>query len=69
VFTAVGAVGTTAYVVIFVFMVAIWCAIGRFFATRPVIARTLDRWGHIILPVVLITIGTVILIQGGAFGL
>jgi cadmium resistance protein CadD (predicted permease) len=50
-------------------MVAVWCFAGRYVATRPVIARVLARWGHIVLPVVLITIGTLILVQGGAFGL
>jgi cadmium resistance protein CadD (predicted permease) len=45
------------------------CATGRFFATRPVIAKALDRWGHIVLPVVLVAIGLFILIEGGAFGL
>ncbi|MFG3099078.1 hypothetical protein ACGFZL_00850 [Streptomyces sp. NPDC048182] len=29
----------------------------------------LARWGHILLPVVLIGIGLLILIEGGAFGL
>jgi cadmium resistance protein CadD (predicted permease) len=28
----------------------------------------LSRWGHILLPAVLITIGAIILIEGGAFG-
>jgi hypothetical protein len=31
--------------------------------------RRLGLWGHILLPVVLITIGLIILVQGGAFGL
>jgi cadmium resistance protein CadD (predicted permease) len=35
----------------------------------PVIAKALSRWGHILLPLVLITIGLLILIHGGAFGL
>ncbi|MFD0352626.1 cadmium resistance transporter [Streptomyces sp. NPDC127110] len=39
------------------------------FATRPVIAKALAHWGHILLPLVLITIGLLILIEGGAFGL
>ncbi|WP_435279911.1 hypothetical protein [Streptomyces sp. 1222.5] len=46
-----------------------WIAAGRYFATRPVIARALSRWGHILLPVVLIGIGLLILVEGGAFGL
>jgi cadmium resistance protein CadD (predicted permease) len=37
---------------------------------RPTGRReVLTEWGHIILPVVLIAIGVVILIEGGAFGL
>jgi cadmium resistance protein CadD (predicted permease) len=50
-------------------LVAIWCVAGRFFATRPLVARGLSRWGHILLPIVLIGIGLVILIEGHAFGL
>ena len=57
------------YCVVFLVLVGVWCAAGRFVATRPVIARPLGRWGHILLPVVLITIGLLILIEGGAFGL
>jgi cadmium resistance protein CadD (predicted permease) len=47
----------------------VWCAAGLLFATRPVIAQGLSRWGHILMPVVLIGIGLTILIEGGAFGL
>ena len=68
VFTNVGASETIAYCVVFLVLVGVWCAAGRFIATRPVIARPLSRWGHILLPVVLIIIGLIILIQGGAFG-
>jgi cadmium resistance protein CadD (predicted permease) len=33
------------------------------------VAQVLTGWGHLILPVVLIAIGLIILIEGGAFGL
>ncbi len=69
VFAAVGTSGMVVYVVVFLILVGVWCAAGRFFATRPVIAKALSRWGHILLPVVLITIGSLILVEGGAFGL
>jgi cadmium resistance protein CadD (predicted permease) len=69
VFTAVGPAVTAVYVIVFVTMVAVWCVGGRYFATRPLVAAVLDRWGHIVLPIVLITIGVLILAQGGAFGL
>lgn len=68
VFTNVGTSGSIAYAVVFLVLVGVWCAAGRFVATRPVIARPLARWGHIVLPVVLITIGLLILVEGGAFG-
>ncbi|GAA2388867.1 cadmium resistance transporter [Dactylosporangium salmoneum] len=61
--------GMTIYAVVFLLLLAAWIATGRYFATRPVIARTLSRWGHILLPIVLIGIGLLILIKGGAFGL
>jgi cadmium resistance protein CadD (predicted permease) len=69
VFATAGAGGMTVYVVVFLILAGVWCAAGRYLATRPVIARALSRWGHILLPLVLIAIGLLILIQGGAFGL
>lgn len=69
VFAVAGVGGMAAYVVIFLVGVAIWCAAGWFVASRPAVTRLLSRWGHVILPVVLIAIGLVILIEGGAFGL
>ncbi|MFB7307681.1 hypothetical protein [Streptomyces sp. NPDC056192] len=35
----------------------------------PGLAKALARWGHILLPLVLIAIGLLILVEGGAFGL
>lgn len=69
VFAAVGAAGTIVHCVVFLVLVAVWCAAGRFLAGRPVVARTLARWGHVVLPAVLIGIGLVILVEGGAFGI
>ncbi|GLZ29195.1 cadmium transporter [Lentzea sp. NBRC 105346] len=69
VFAVVGVTGMIGYVVVFLIGVALWCAIGWFLAGRPAVATVLSRWGHVILPVVLIGIGLVILIEGGAFGL
>ncbi|MEU6050621.1 cadmium resistance transporter [Streptomyces xanthochromogenes] len=69
VFATAGMGGMSLHATVFLVLVAVWCLAGRFFATRPVIARALSRWGHILLPVVLIGIGLLILIEGGAFGL
>lgn len=69
VFATSGPGGFTAYIVVFLILVATWCAAGWFLASRPIGARTLSRSGHVILPVVLVAIGLIILIDGGAFGL
>ncbi|MBK3563599.1 cadmium resistance transporter [Streptomyces sp. MBT62] len=69
VFATAGVGGMSVYAVVFLVLVAVWCFAGRFFATRPVIAKALSRWGHILLPLVLIGIGLLILVEGGAFGL
>ena len=54
---------------VFLVLVGVWCVAGRFFTTLPRHCQALSRWGHILLPVVPITIGLFILIQGGAFDL
>jgi cadmium resistance protein CadD (predicted permease) len=69
VFATAGPIGLTVFAVVFLILVGAWCAAGRVFATRPRVAKALARWGHIMLPVVLIALGLVILIEGGAFGL
>jgi cadmium resistance protein CadD (predicted permease) len=61
VFATAGAAATSVYVVVFLLLVAVWVAAGRFLATRPLIARTLSRWGHVVLPAVLIALGLLIL--------
>jgi cadmium resistance protein CadD (predicted permease) len=69
VFATAGAGGMSIYVIVFLILLAAWIAAGRFFATRPLIAKALSGWGRIRLPVVLIGVGLLILIEGGAFGL
>jgi cadmium resistance protein CadD (predicted permease) len=69
VLTTAGTGGMGVYAIVFLILVAVWVAAGRFFATRPLIAKALSRWGHVLLPVVLIGLGLLILVEGGAFGL
>lgn len=63
VFTTAGTGRLLVYAVVFLALIAVWCAAGRFLATRPAVARALSRWGHVVLPVVLVGIGLVILID------
>lgn len=62
-FAATGSV--VGYTVVFLVGVVVWCVVGRFLATRPGVARVLARWGHVVLPVVLVALGVLILL--GAF--
>jgi cadmium resistance protein CadD (predicted permease) len=68
VFATTGIGGTSSYILVFLVLVAVWVAAGRYFATRPLVARVLSRWGHVLMPVVLIGLGLIILLKGGAFG-
>ena len=58
-----------AYCVVFLALVAVLVGVAKFVATRRGIAEVLERWEHILFPVVLICLGVAILIGGGAFGL
>ena len=69
VFATVGTAGIVAYSIVFLALVAVLVAAARFVATRKPIAEVLERWEHILFPIVLIGLGIVILVEGGAFGL
>ncbi|GAA2982781.1 cadmium resistance transporter [Actinokineospora diospyrosa] len=61
VFAAGGGGDMVVYSVVFLALVGVWCLLGWFAATRPGISGALSRWGHVVLPVVLIGIGVLIL--------
>lgn len=69
VFLAVGTGALVAYCTVFLALVAVLVFTAKFVATRKPIAVVLERWEHILFPLVLIVLGLVILIEGGAFGL
>ena len=52
-------------IIIFMFMIGLWCIIGYFMVSKTIIGNKLKRYGHIILPFVLILIGLGILLGGG----
>lgn len=57
------------YCVVFLILVAGLVLLAKFVATRPPIAEILERWEHVLFPIVLIGLGIFILVSGGAFGL
>ena len=69
IFLRVGPTGTAVYASAFLLLVAVLVLAARFVATRPPVARLLERWESVLFPLVLIGLGIVILVEGGAFGL
>ena len=66
---SVGPAAVVAYCIVFLALVAALVGLGKFVATRRPIAELLERWEHILFPIVLIGLGIFILVSGGAFGL
>jgi cadmium resistance transport/sequestration family protein len=54
---------------IFLVMVGIWCAIAYYLSLHPAIASILNRYGHHIVPFVLIGLGLLIMYERGTFTL
>lgn len=69
VFLTVGTGAVVAYCVVFLALVLVLVLAAKFVATRKPIAEVLERWEHVLFPLVLVLLGLVILIEGGAFGL
>lgn len=64
VFLSVGPAAVVAYCVVFLMLVAVLVITAKFVATRRPIAEILERWEHILFPVVLIGLGIFILVAG-----
>jgi cadmium resistance protein CadD (predicted permease) len=69
VFLSVSTSALVAYCVVFLALVVVLVLTAKFVATRKPIAEVLERWEHVLFPLVLIGLGLVILVEGGAFGL
>lgn len=69
VFLAVGTGALVAYCVVFLVLVVVLVLAAKYVATRKPIAEVLERWEHVLFPLVLVVLGIVILVEGGAFGL
>ena len=67
VFLSVGPAAVVAYCVVFLVLVAVLVIIAKFVATRRPIAEVLERWEHVLFPIVLIALGIFILVSGLAF--
>lgn len=69
IFERAGVSGMFVYCLVFLVMLALLIALGRFLTRWEAVAQAIDRWGRIVFPLVLIGLGLYILIDGGAFGI
>ncbi|HKO99343.1 MAG TPA: cadmium resistance transporter [Pyrinomonadaceae bacterium] len=49
----------------FAALIAVWCVVGYYVGNHPAVTRIVDRYGHILVPFVLIGLGIYIIINGG----
>lgn len=54
---------------VFFILLGVWCALGYFLGRHPTVYRVLDRYGHLIVPFVLIALGFYIMLESGTFHL
>lgn len=50
-------------IIIFFIMTGVWCILAKYFTKHPLVAKTIDRYGHIVTPFVLILLGIYILFE------
>ncbi len=51
----------------FLILIAVWCAIALYLSSHPLLAKPLTRYGHRLVPVVLIGLGLFIVFESGAW--
>ncbi|WP_357464331.1 cadmium resistance transporter [Micromonospora sp. NPDC047465] len=65
VFRALGPADSAVFLLVFVVLVALWCAAGAWLGGHPRVTGVVERAGHWLVPAVFIAIGVVILATSG----
>ncbi|WP_192902082.1 cadmium resistance transporter [Micromonospora globbae] len=65
VFRALGPADSAVYLLVFVVLVALWCAAGAWLGGHPRVVRLVERAGHWLVPALFVAIGVVILATSG----
>jgi len=60
-FASSNAGGLALILAVFGVMIGVWCVVGYFIGKHPLVMRVIDRYGHILVPFVLIALGLYIL--------
>jgi cadmium resistance transport/sequestration family protein len=68
-FASVGFAQMGTIVVVFFALVAVWCYAGYKLGSHPTVADKIDRYEHVVVPVVLVALGIYIVVESGALSL
>ncbi|MGS2619191.1 cadmium resistance transporter [Micromonospora sp. LZ34] len=68
VFRALGPADSAVLLLVFVLLIALWCAAGAWLGGHPRVIAVVERAGHWLVPAVFIAIGLVILTTSGVVG-
>ncbi|MEU8289299.1 cadmium resistance transporter [Micromonospora sp. NPDC048905] len=68
VFRALGLADSAIFLLVFVLLVALWCAAGAWLGGHPRVVRLVERAGHWLVPAIFVGVGVVILVSSGVLG-
>jgi cadmium resistance transport/sequestration family protein len=66
-FATISAQEKAVMILIFLLMTAIWCLFAKHLTKQPLLAKIIDKYGHIVTPFVLIGLGIYILFDSSAY--
>ncbi|MEV4122843.1 cadmium resistance transporter [Micromonospora sp. NPDC049645] len=68
VFRALGVADSAVFLLVFVLLIALWCAVGAWLGGHRRVVRLVERAGAWLVPAIFIAIGVVILVSSGVLG-
>jgi cadmium resistance protein CadD (predicted permease) len=68
-FAAMDWMDRSVIITVFLVMTITWCFAAKYLTKHPYVAEALDKYGHLVTPVVLVLLGIYILYESGSFGL
>ncbi|MEU8211273.1 cadmium resistance transporter [Micromonospora sp. NPDC049044] len=68
VFRALGVADSAVFLLMFVLLIALWCAAAAWLGGHPRVVRLVERAGHWLVPAIFVGVGVVILVSSGVLG-
>jgi cadmium resistance protein CadD (predicted permease) len=68
VFRALGVADSAIFLLVFVLLIALWCAAAAWLGGHPRVVRLVERAGHWLVPAIFVGVGVVILVSSGVLG-